>query len=67
MLLLNGYRCDAEIGSPKRGWRSCHKKAKWEAQKTVAPYYSLHYCDRHRKRGEVPYFEITEIKEQSNG
>jgi hypothetical protein len=49
MLHVNGKcTCDREIGSFKRGWRSCNKKAHFEVvqQMCGSPGVSiLHFCD----------------------
>ena len=46
MLDVNGvYRCDAEIGSPRKGWRGCLRPACTGIDSRYGG--ELHYCDKH--------------------
>lgn len=47
------YICDAEMGSVKRGWHSCCRKAVTSVTRWLGGgkgCYTLHYCARHEKR-----------------
>jgi len=39
--------CDAEIGSVKRGWHGCHKRAYVTVESRVCPGMYLDYCQKH--------------------
>jgi len=49
MLHVNGKKtCDCEIGSVKKGWRTCGKPAAVESHREYAgAHYSLHFCKAH--------------------
>ena len=54
-------RCDAEVGSEKRGWHSCNRKVTIVVTRTGRSgcVYELHYCKQHEKRAlEKPDFCI---------
>jgi hypothetical protein len=46
MLHASGkYSCDREVGSVKRGWHSCNKKAQYEVCKYMGnSLIVLHFC-----------------------
>jgi hypothetical protein len=45
------YRCDAEIGSVKRGWHTCGRKAGVHCERRIAgDTIFLEFCERHRAK-----------------
>ena len=45
------YRCDAEVGNVRIGWRICYKPAVIGAE-TINGCF-LHYCKKHIERAEI--------------
>ena len=49
--MKKGIRCEAEIGSIKKGWHSCNAPAVCISVTTRLGIY-LAWCHKHRSRGE---------------
>ena len=57
-------RCEAEIGSIKRGWHTCGRRATLESVRHLGlTVYYLYFCERHRKRAEQPESQLVRVSQ----